>query len=195
MGLLFIFEEKKYIMSLWWRFFFVQHLNWGFFKFDILWTRDWIAVAVLSFATFLHSVLNFNKLLRPTLTWSDNNSHTLTHWLLNGGVLLNIHEVIIPFSIVTMNFCDFCPLCTMPYGNCVCLCLYDVCEVFADGSSPFAFFFTSFGRFYFSFVFVFQHLPARSARTQSERSFSLATVKYNVYCGIDRPGNWSSTSQ
>lgn len=37
--------------------------------------------------------------------------------------------------------------------------------------------------------------PARNARIQSRRSFSLATVKYNVYCGIDRPGNWSSTSQ
>lgn len=39
------------------------------------------------------------------------------------------------------------------------------------------------------------NLPARNARIQSRRSFSLATVKYNVYCGIDRPGNWSSTSQ
>lgn len=39
------------------------------------------------------------------------------------------------------------------------------------------------------------HLPALNARIQSRRSFSLATVKYRVYCGIDRPGNWSSTSQ
>lgn len=39
------------------------------------------------------------------------------------------------------------------------------------------------------------HLPALNARIQSIRSFSFATVKYRVYCGIDRPGNWSSTSQ
>lgn len=34
-----------------------------------------------------------------------------------------------------------------------------------------------------------KHSPARRARIQSIRSFSLATVKYNVYCGIDRPGS------
>lgn len=33
------------------------------------------------------------------------------------------------------------------------------------------------------------NLPARNARIQSSRSFSLATVKYNVYCGSDRPGS------
>lgn len=38
-------------------------------------------------------------------------------------------------------------------------------------------------------------LPARIARIQSTRSFSFATTKYNVYCGNDRPGNWSSVSQ